>query len=230
VVFYEVGSRLDAIDSHALPTFARAFGLGEKTGLVHLPEAAGLVPDPTWKVDTYHQGWGTGDTVNMAIGQGFLLVTPLQMARMASAIANGGVIHQPTLIDRIAGNEQFPEQVMRPQAVNHLPISEAHLSIIRAAMLGVTTDTAIGTATHRFSGLGIPVAGKTGTAEVSQEGALPHSWFAGYFPANDPTIAMVVLVENAGEGSSVAAPMFRQILEGYYGLPITPLPEITPSP
>jgi penicillin-binding protein 2 len=226
VVFYEVGSRLDAIDATTLPAFARAFGLGEKTGLQHLPEAAGLVPDPAWKRDTYQQGWGTGDAVNMAIGQGFLTVTPLQIARMVAAVANGGTLYQPTLIDRISGNEQFPEQINRPQAVGHLPVSEAHLAIIQDAMLAVTTDREIGTATHRFSGLGIPVAGKTGTAEVSQEGALPHSWFAGYFPADNPTIAMVVLVEHAGEGSSVAAPMFRQILEGYYGMPITPLPEI----
>jgi penicillin-binding protein 2 len=228
VVFYEAGSRLDGIDAHTLPTFARAFGLGEKTGLAQLPEAAGLVPDPTWKRETYQQGWGTGDAVNLAIGQGFLTVTPLQIARMVSAVANGGVLYQPTLIDRISGNERFPEQVTRPEVVSQLPVSEAHLAIIRDAMLGVTTNATIGTATHRFSGLGIPVAGKTGTAEVSEEGALPHSWFAGYFPADNPAIAMVVLVEHSGEGSSVAAPMFRQVLEGYYGLPITPLPTLTP--
>ena len=230
VVFYEVGSRLNGIDADTLPTFARAFGLGEKTGLEQLPEGAGLVPDPAWKLQTYQQGWGTGDTVNLAIGQGFLLVTPLQIARTVAAVANGGVLYQPTLIDRISGNDQFAEQVSRPQAVGNLPVSEAHLAIIRDAMLAVTTNSQIGTATRRFSGLGIPVAGKTGTAEVAQEGVGPHSWFAGYFPADNPTIAMVVLVENAGEGSNVAAPMFRQIVEGYHGLPITPLPEIETTP
>lgn len=230
VVFYEVGRRLNAIDPQTLPTFAKAFGLGAATGLEQLPEAPGLVPDPDWKLTTYHENWGTGDTVNLAIGQGFLMVTPLQIARMVAAVANGGILYRPYLVDRVAGDDQNPEQTFGPQAVGNLPVSEAHLTIIRDALLGVTTDTELGTATHRFSGLDIPVAGKTGTAEVAQEGALPHAWFAGYFPADAPEIAMAVVLENAGEGSTVAAPMFRQVVEGFYGLPITPLPETTASP
>jgi penicillin-binding protein 2 len=210
-----------------LPTYGKAFGLGQETGLEELPEASGLMPDPDWKWSTYRENWGTGDTVNMAIGQGFLLVTPIQIARMVAAVANGGTLYRPYLVDRIAGDGLTPETVTSPQALNYLPLSEAHLSIIQDAMLGVTTNAEIGTATHRFRGLGIPVAGKTGTAEVGQEDAVPHSWFAGYFPADAPEIAMVVLVENAGEGSTVAAPMFRQIVEGYHGLPITPLPKPT---
>lgn len=230
VVYYEVGSRLNALDPYILPNFARAFGLGEETGLEQLTEAAGLVPDPDWKEATYQQSWGTGDTVNMAIGQGYILVTPLQIARMISAVANGGTLYQPTLVARISASDRIPEQVSPAIAVGHLPVSEQNLSIIRDGMLGVTTNVEIGTATHRFRGLGIAVAGKTGTAEIAQEGALPHSWFAGYFPADAPEFAMAIVLDNAGEGSSVAAPLFRQVIEGYYGLPITPLPEITPTP
>jgi penicillin-binding protein 2 len=143
-------------------------------------------------------------------------------------VANGGTLYQPYLIDRVAAGATQPEAVTAPKAVGNLPVSEAHLAIIREGMLGVTTNSAIGTAAHRFAGLGIPVAGKTGTAEHAQENEPPHSWFAGYFPADNPEIAMAVLLEYAGEGSTVAAPMFRQIMEGYYGLPITPLP--TPPP
>jgi len=99
-------------------------------------------------------------------------------------------------------------------------------------LAGVTTAS-IGTATYRFIGMSIPVAGKTGTAQAPGATSLPHSWFAGYAPADDPEIAFAVMVENAGEGSSVAAPMARQVVEAYYGLALTPLPpELlgTPTP
>ncbi|MDF1515179.1 MAG: penicillin-binding protein 2 [Anaerolineae bacterium] len=225
VVYYEVGQRLSQNDPLILPTFAKAFGFGETTGLRELGEAQGLVPDPAWKLATYQEQWGTGDTVNMAIGQGYLLVTPLQITRMVAALANGGTLYQPYLVERIEASQTIPETVMRPQAVGTLPISDAHLKIITDAMLGTTTNTKIGTATHRFQGLDLKIAGKTGSAEPAQAEALPHSWFTGFWPADNPEFAMVVLAENAGEGSTVAAPMFRQIIEHYYGLEITPLPD-----
>jgi penicillin-binding protein 2 len=223
VTFYEVGKILNGIAPDTLSTYGRAFGFGAKTGLQEFADAPGLIPDPEWKQATYREGWGTGDTVNLAIGQGYLLVTPLQVARMMAAVANGGTLYRPYVTDRVVDSTGGVEPLTQPQATGRLPISQTNLQIIQEALYGVTTAS-VGTATHRFRGLGIPVAGKTGTAEQPDKDALPHSWFAGYFPADDPQIAMVVLVENAGEGSSVAAPMFRQVLEGYYGLPITPLP------
>lgn len=226
VTFYEVGKILNGISPDTLSTYGRAFGFGAKTGLQEFSDAPGLIPDPEWKQATYREGWGTGDTVNLAIGQGYLLVTPLQVARMMAAVANGGTLYRPYVVDRVVDSTGGIEPITRPQATGRLPISQTNLQIIQDALYGVTTAS-VGTATHRFQGLGIPVAGKTGTAEQPDKDALPHSWFAGYFPADDPQIAMVVLVENAGEGSTVAAPMFRQVIEGYYGLPITPLP--TPS-
>ncbi len=223
VTFYEVGKILNGISPDTLSTYGRAFGFGEKTGLQEFSDAPGLIPDPEWKQATYREGWGTGDTVNLAIGQGYLQVTPLQVARMMAAVANGGTLYRPYVVDRVVDSTGGVEPINQPQATGRLPISQVNLQIIQEALYGVTTAS-LGTATHRFQGLSIPVAGKTGTAEQSDKDALPHSWFAGYFPADDPQIAMVVLVENAGEGSTVAAPMFRQVLEGYYGLPITPLP------
>ncbi|MEE8392493.1 MAG: penicillin-binding transpeptidase domain-containing protein, partial [Anaerolineae bacterium] len=98
-----------------------------------------------------------------------------------------------------------------------------HLAVIQNALLGVTTK-AIGTAVHRFYGLGIPVAGKTGTAEAGGPGAEPHSWFTAYAPADNPEIAIAAIIENAGEGSTVAAPLVRQVIEAYYGLALSPLP------
>ena len=117
----------------------------------------------------------------------------------------------------------MPEQIAHPQAVGTLPISAEHLAVIQEALLGVTTK-AIGTATHRYYGLGIPVAGKTGTAEVGGEDTEPHSWFAAYVPADNPEIAIAAIIENAGEGSTVAAPLVRQVIEAYYGLALSPLP------
>lgn len=229
VTFYEVGKILNGVAPDTLSIYGRAFGFGAKTGLQEFADAPGLIPDPEWKQATYREGWGTGDTVNLAIGQGYLQVTPLQVARMMAAVANGGTLYRPYVVDRVVDSAGNVEPIAQPQATGRLPISQANLTIIQEALYAVTTAS-FGTATRRFQGLNIPVAGKTGTAEQSDENALPHSWFVGYFPADNPQIAMAVLVENAGEGSTVAAPMFRQVLEGYYGLPITPLPTPAPVP
>ncbi|RLC81169.1 MAG: penicillin-binding protein 2 [Chloroflexi bacterium] len=226
VVFYAVGQTLDGVGQDVIPRFGRGFGFGEKTGLDGVLEEGGLMPDPDWKVNTIGEQWWVGDTINIAIGQGYLLVTPLQVARMIAAVANGGTLYRPYVIQRIGpAGDTLPEQVTQPEAVGALPVSAEHLAAIQDALLGVTTKS-IGTASHRFTGLSIPVAGKTGTAEVGGPDTEPHSWFAAYAPADNPEIAIVVLAENAGEGSSVAAPLTRQVVEAYYGLPLSPLPPL----
>ncbi len=224
VTFYTVGQTLDSVDPGLLPRFGKAFGFGVRTGLTGVLEAEGLVPGPEWKESALGENWWVGDTVNLAIGQGYLLVTPLQAARMIAAVANGGVLYRPYVIQRIGpAGENVPEQLTQPQAVGTLPLSPEHMAAIHEALLGVTTK-AIGTAPHRFAGLSIPVAGKTGTAENGGPDTEPHSWFAAYAPADDPEIGIIVLAENAGEGSTVAAPLTRQVVEAYYGLPLSPLP------
>jgi len=233
VTFYEVGLALDSVGADVLPSFARSFGLGVATGIEGVAEEVQPMPDPAWKVATYGENWGVGDTVNLSIGQGYLGVTPLQVTRMMAAVANGGTLYRPYLVQRIpAADAEHPEIVSQPQVDGTLPVSAEHLATIQQALLGVTTSP-IGTAPHRFEGLSVAVAGKTGTAEAPGADSMPHSWFAAYAPAAAPEIAVVVMVENAGEGSSVAAPMVRQVMEAYYGLPLTPLPEIaqpTPTP
>ncbi|MBN1260527.1 MAG: hypothetical protein JXB35_07585 [Anaerolineae bacterium] len=224
VVFYELGMALDNSSPNLLPEYGAAFGLGAATGLTEIPEAAGLMPAPDWKLETYFENWSAGDSVNLAIGQGYLLVTPLQVVQMLGAVANGGTLYRPFLIDRVGEGSGFSEQPTLPLAQGNLPISEETLARLQTALRAVTTD-AIGTASHRFTGLDIPVSGKTGTAEAPGVTGLPHAWFAGYFPAGERTLAAVVMVETVGEGSTVAAPMFRQIVEAVYGLPLTPLPE-----
>jgi penicillin-binding protein 2 len=244
VVFYSVGLALHQQDEDLLSRYGRDFGLGQETGLDTLLEESGLMPGPEWKQEALGQIWYPGDTVNLAIGQGYLRVTPLQVARMMAAVANGGTLYRPYIVERVEAGSTEPGEVTEPKPVGSLPLGPEHLEALQAGLLGVTANETIGTASHRFKGLNIPVAGKTGTAEAGGADAEPHSWFAAYAPADDPEIALVVLAENAGEGSTVAAPLARQVVEAYFGLPLsdlpkeaqegyeppTPTPPVTPEP
>jgi penicillin-binding protein 2 len=230
--FYDVGFNINEFDPHLLPDTARGFGLGSVTG-IQLAEATGLIPGPDWKIAELGEGWAPGDAVNMAIGQGFVEVVPLQMANLIAGVANGGTLYQPTLINRIGAGGGAPEEAWPIQAVGQLPVSPEHLAVIQESLWNVANSNS-GTAAYRFVGLPVPVAGKTGTAEDPPRQT--HAWFVGYAPAApyalsdssvvaDPEIATVVMIENAGEGSDVAAPIFRRIVELYYGItPVTPLP------
>lgn len=146
----------------------------------------------------------------MAIGQGYLLVTPIQMAVLISAVANGGILYQPQLVWKIGGTPELPEQFLAPEIRGSLPVPPEHLAAIREGLWGVANRDA-GTAAWVFKDFETPVAGKTGTAE--NPGDSPHAWFVGYAPADDPQIAIAVVVENSGEGSVAAAPIFRSLVE-----------------
>jgi penicillin-binding protein 2 len=215
VTFYELGKRLYELDPTLLPRYARLFGLGALTGLGVAEEVAGLVPDPNWKVAELGESWFPGDSVNLAIGQGYLLVTPLQVATMVAAVGNGGTLYRPQLVLKVAASSEEPEQVFEPQKLGRLPIGSETLSAIQEGLLGAATGSR-GTATHALKGMEVAVAGKTGTAETPDEN--PHAWFAGYAPADAPQIAVSVLIENGGEGSQVAAPLFRQVVEAFFAL------------
>jgi penicillin-binding protein 2 len=210
VVFYEVGLALQNSDPQTLPDMARACGLGQQTGITGVQEAAGLVPDREWKLAQRGESWFPGDSVNLAIGQGYALTTPLQMANLMAAIANGGRLYRPQLVLRVV-ERSGTERVMPPEAVANLPASPQTLAVIRTALAAVPVR---GTAREAFAGVGFTVAGKTGTSETGQE--KPHAWFAGYAPAEAPQVVVVVVVEHAGEGSKEAAPLCRQIMEAYF--------------
>jgi penicillin-binding protein 2 len=239
--FYEVGLTLERVDSFLIPETARAFGFGAPTGVKGLSEDEGLIPDPEWKLATYADGWASGDTVNMAIGQGFVGVTPLQVTNMIAAVANGGTLYRPQIVQRIGEGGGAPQETLASEVIGTLPISAEQLAVIQGSLYAVTTQDG-GTAEHRYGDMPIPVAGKTGTAEVPpimrEDGTWneePTAWFAAYGPAaptpdlpevpDEPEIAVVVVIENAGEGSAVAAPIVRRIFELYYGVePLTPFP------
>jgi penicillin-binding protein 2 len=212
IVFYEVGLALHRADPQLLPTWAHTFGLGDQTGLLELEENTGVIPNEAWKQANFNQPLFDGDAVNAAIGQGFTLVTPLQIVRMLAAIGNGGRLMRPYLADRIvslAGEEQKFE----PEVSQVLPFSPENLALLRQSLKAITSE-ARGTARQAFQGITYTVAGKTGTAESGQKE--PHAWFSGYTPADEPRVAVVVLLEEAGEGSKVAAPLFRQVIEAFF--------------
>ncbi len=182
-VFAEVGSRLDANDRDALPRWAREYGLGSSTGLQGLDESSGLVPDSAWRSRALGQAWFPGDTVNMAIGQGDLLVTPLQVAGMIAAVAASGRRYRPYLALSFGVPGSSDSTATSPELVAQLPLAEPHLASLRQSLLDGCMSYG-GTAYASLGSLPVPVAGKTGTAE--NPGPAPHAWFTGYAPADDP--------------------------------------------
>jgi penicillin-binding protein 2 len=215
--FYHIG--LDLYNNGlttALPDMARGFGLGESTG-IEIGDEAGLVPDPEMKQAEFGEEWGPQDAVSLAIGQSFLQATPLQLARYIAAVGNGGTLYRPQLVERIQSPEGEIRHEFEPEAQGQLPISEETLTAIQDALLLVIRHER-GTARIQFLGLNLDIAGKTGTATTG-EYSEPHAWFAGYsFEGREdkPDIAVVVLVEYAGEGSEWAAPIFRRVMESYF--------------
>jgi penicillin-binding protein 2 len=193
---------------------AQGCGFGKKSGIDLPGELPGLAPDEAYFNKRYgNAGWTRYLVVNLAIGQGEVLVTPLQMANLYAAIANGGTVYRPRLVSKIVSPENDTAYV-RPEKVGQLPISSHNLAILKEALTGVVNSPG-GTA-HSAAVKGYTVAGKTGTAQNPHGN--DHAWFVCYAPAENPEIAVAVLVENAGHGGSVAAPVARRVLETYFGV------------
>jgi penicillin-binding protein 2 len=211
----------EGLGQAALHDYALYFGLGEPTGIDLPGETTGLVPDETWKRLTYGETWVTGDTFNAAIGQGFILTTPLQILNATAAVANGGELYRPQIVREIRDADGNLVEPFAPDLIRKLPVSPETIEIIRQGMRGAVTH---GTAWAANLG-GVAVAGKTGTAEFpgtrDWEGNLPtHAWFTAFAPFDDPEIALVVFVEGGGEGSLVSVPMAAEILSYYFNLPM----------
>lgn len=217
--FYEAGYRLNETDPWLFSEYAHTLGLGEFTGMTDLPEEQGLIGDPSNKQDYEPTGvdWNFSDAVNIAIGQGGVQVTPLQLARVYAAVANGGTLYRPQLVGQVGLLGEFSYE-MTPDPMGYTGISLEVLENVRSGLCAVTTEP-YGTATHIFRTSPLQdlvVCGKTGTATSAGEGALPHAWFAGYAPRDNPQIVVLAMVENAGEGSGEAAPIVRRVLEYYF--------------
>ncbi len=195
----------------AIADMARGFGLSKITGIVGMDELPGTIVNPP----------GLLDATNQAIGQGDVLVTPLQVANFMAAIGNGGSLYRPQIISKITDANGVETSMLKSETIGILPMKPETIAALRNAMLQVIRNSR-GTAYQRFYNLkAISIYGKTGTAESNT--GIPHAWFAGYTDQQNPDkpdIAIAVIAENAGEGSVVAAPMFKRIVEIYfYGQP-----------
>jgi penicillin-binding protein 2 len=233
-VFYQLGYRYwlrykrSGLEDEAMQRDLRQMGFGSSTGIDLPQEQSGLVPDYEYVQNVFEDnkkvygkfyGWLPGDAVNLSIGQGFLQVTPIQVAMGFSALANGGTLYEPHVGLRIETPDGQVVRHIGKRAVGRLPISRRQVLFLRNALRGVAER---GTAAGAFFGFPlseIPVAGKTGTADIIPQ--QPYSWFAAMAPADDPKYVVVAMVEQGGHGSTTAAPIVRRVLEGLFDLPVT---------
>jgi penicillin-binding protein 2 len=222
-VFYEIGLQFYKIRNtrgEKLQEYASRFGLGSATGIDLPGEDGGRIPTKVWKErwnrkNHEYQIWYPGDSTNLAIGQGDLLTTPLQMAVAYSAIANGGTVYQPHVVKRMEWEGRIIKE-NRPTKMGELGIPPAVINTVRANLEKVVTR---GTGLGAFAGFPfnrVSVAGKTGTSEIA--GRQHTAWFVAYAPADKPQYVVAVMIEEGGYGVAAAAPVARKIIENLYGI------------
>jgi len=221
VFFYTAGQRM-GIDTIA--SYAKLFGLGSPTGIELPSERGGIVPSPDLKVKARGEQWLPGETISASIGQGYVTVTPIQMASLTATVANNGVPVRPRLVRAVMDRATGRVLELPSVPLSRLSLKPDTLAIIRSALAGVVTE---GTATRAKSSL-VTIAGKTGTAQIAAlrpgpEKDIPkkfrdHAWFVSYAPVEAPLIAVAVLVENMGHGGSAAAPLAKQMIEAFVKL------------
>ncbi|WP_405383111.1 penicillin-binding protein 2 [Phascolarctobacterium sp.] len=208
VYFYELGYRV-GIDNIA--KYARIYGFGEPTGIDLEGESKGLVASKQVKREIWNEDWRLGDTFNAAIGQGFNLTTPIQLAVMLGIVANGGTKYQPYLVDSITDSQGNTVETPKRSEGKHIDVSQKTIDYIRMGMSATTQEG--GTASY-FSGLPRDIAGKTGTAENSH--GRDHGLFVAYGPVEDPELVVVCIVEQGGFGSTAAGPIVYKAFEEFF--------------
>ncbi len=229
--YYGLATELGIDNMHA---FLSQFGFGKKTGVDLEGEASGLLPSQEWKQRRHQQKWYAGDTVSAGIGQGYDLVTPMQLAYATAILAKDGVGYRPHFVRQVQriGSNETPAPEVKPEFA--LSLNPEHVALVKRAMVAVMQPG--GTAAQAGAGTPYSFAGKTGTAQVIgikqgeqyiesqvQERYRDHAWFIAFAPADKPKIALVVLAENGGHGGSTAAPIARKVLD-YYLLGKVPKP------
>jgi len=216
VWFYQEGLRT-GVD--ALAKMAREFGLGQPAGADFASDFTGVVPTPAWKRMERNEKWWEGDTAQLAIGQGFLLTTPLQMANLAATLANRGTRWRPFVVKQIESPDRQPLQVTQPVVLSRLSARPQNVDLVRQTMRAAV-QSAQGTG-HHAAVRGLTVAGKTGTAEFDSHAGgttqrINRAWFIGFAPYDEPKVAVAVLIEDGVSGGHVAAPVAGQILAGIF--------------
>ena len=217
-----------------LSNFVRHFGFGQKSGLDIVGEVGGLLPTPEWKMRRFKQPWYMGETVIVGIGQGYTLATPMQLAQATAILANKGVAMRPRLVAAITDAKTGISQATSAIISDKIPLEEANLEIVKLGMIDVTLPG--GTAASVGANAGYSIAAKTGTAQVVgmkqnekynakliAERHRDHALFIAYAPADDPKIALAVIVENGGHGGSAAGPIARKVMDYYL---LGKLPEV----
>ena len=223
--YYQLANDL-GIDGIA--AFLAPFGFGARTGIDLPGEAAGVLPSPQWKRERFRkaeqQRWYAGETISVGIGQGYNAYTPLQLANALAALVNDGKLFRPHVVRHVVDPRSGARRVIEPAPLRQIPLRQAHLKSVLDAMVDVNRS---GTGRRAFHGAPYTVGGKTGTAQVFslrgqryvegrvRERLRDHSWFVAYAPAENPRIALAVLVENGGFGAQSAAPIARQVLDYY---------------
>ena len=227
VYFYQVGLRL-GVDR--LGRYAKMFGLGEKTGVEMEHEKPGIVPTNAWKKARFGKPWQEGETLSVAIGQGYDLTTPLQIATMTAVIANGGTLYKPSVIEKVIDPDGQASKTFTPEVLLRIPGQGRNLKLVREGMVeAVNSKRGTGREAQIDAAHGIIVGGKTGTAQVVRlaqykhlkEKDIPyeyrdHAWFTCFAPASNPEIVVTVLVEHGLHGGSASAPIAAKILNRYF--------------
>ncbi len=200
IFFYNAGLKTGV---RTIEKMSKRFGLGQKTGIDLPQESSGLLPGPAWKRATMKQNWYAGETVNLSIGQGYLLTTPLQMARATAVVATGGTLFKPFVVSRISDVDVSPKS---SQAID---ISQKSLNIIKEG-LRLVVESETGTGQKAKNPL-VRIAGKTGTAQAPHGD--DHAWFVGYAPIDKPQAVISVIIENGGGGGTIAGPIAKELFE-----------------
>lgn len=214
IFFYEMGLRL-GIDQ--LAHYSREFGFGSPTGLQDvLGERSGIVASREYKDRVYQEPWYPAETMDAAIGQSFQSITPLQLANYTAMLANGGIHYRPYLVERAVNSQGQTVLLAEPEVLHRMEVDEGHWQAVREGMVRAVLP---GGTAARLADMTIPIAGKTGTAQVTtRETDIPtHSLFVAYAPVDEPEIALAVFIRHGGLGGATAAPAARSILEFYFG-------------
>jgi penicillin-binding protein 2 len=212
--FYYIGGGykdFNGLGLDNLVKYMHLFGLGEETGIDLPGESSGFVPTKEWKEETKDETWYIGDTYHISIGQGDILTTPLQVANFTAVVANGGILYKPMVVSALLDEHNNLVRNIEPVIIRQNFVDAYNLQVVREGMRQAVTS---GSA-RSLSVLPVTSAGKTGTAQWSSRKA-NHAWFTGFAPYENPEIVITVLVEEGDEGSTMAAPIAKEIMQWYF--------------
>ncbi len=223
VFFYTVGGgygQIEGLGIERIKKYLQYFGLGQSTDIDLPHEEIGLVPDEQWKSEQKpNEEWYLGDTYHLAIGQGDVLVTPLQMTAAVAAIANGGTLYQPQIVDKIIDSSESFEDIEERHIIEEVVAKVVRQNFIQPVNIEVVQEgmrqAVLSGSVRSLADLPVEVAGKTGTAQFGTQGQT-HAWFIGFAPYDNPQIVLTVLVEGGGEGHQAAVPVAKEVLKWYF--------------